>query len=300
MSAAAPRVAILVACHDDGATIHETIESLRGEAATELVVVDDGSTDPQTQKALDRIAHDGVRVVHQTNAGPSAAWMTGLRATSARYVMPFSSDDVLINGGTALLADALDSNPEAVVAWGDLETFGLAAAYRPSVPVLCPWLVTFTNCMPPYSLFRRDALDEIGGWQVITASEDWDLWMRMAARGMVGVHVAHPVYLYRRGPGGRFRRRGRRYEPFYAELRERNADLFISRARNRRTSPAPLTLKVLLPIVDRLPAVPRLKKMQLSEALTLLFWSAGPRRTARIVTQGVLFRVRVVASSHRR
>ena len=42
------RVAVLVACHDDGATIRETIDSLRAEPDTELVVVDDGSTDGPT------------------------------------------------------------------------------------------------------------------------------------------------------------------------------------------------------------------------------------------------------------
>jgi glycosyltransferase involved in cell wall biosynthesis len=294
MNADSPRVAILVACHNDGATLPETIDSLRSEERTELVVVDDGSTDEGTLDVLAVVERSGVPVLRQANAGPSAAWMTGLRATIAPYVMPFSSDDILITGGTALLADALDSNPDAVVAWGDVETFGLATAYRPSAPVLCPWLVTFANCMPPYSVFRRDALLEIGGWQVTTASEDWDLWMRMAAQGRVGVHVPHPVYLYRRGRGGRFRRRGRRYEPFYEELRARNAGLFSSRARNRRASPAPRVLKVLVPIIDRLPTVSRLQKMQLSEAMTLLFWSAGVRRTARIVGQGLLFRARLL------
>jgi hypothetical protein len=107
------------------------------------------------------------------------------------------------------------------------------------------------------------------------------------------VHVPRPVYLYRRGAGGRFRRRGRKYEPFYEELRERNAELFAARAGNRRVSPAPKALKFLQPVVDGLPLIPRLKKMQVSEALTLLFWSGGPRRTAQIVLEGVRFRIRL-------
>jgi glycosyltransferase involved in cell wall biosynthesis len=288
------RVAVLVACFNDGATLQETIDSLRGEAGIEFVVVDDGSTDPETRAALERVEREGVRVLRQENAGPSAAWMTGLAATSAPYVMPFSSDDVLLQGGTALLADALDSNPEASVAWGDMKTFGLATTYRPSAPALDPWLVTYMHCIPAYSLFRRDALIESGGWQTIAASEDWDLWMRLAAQGRTGVHVPQPIYLYRRGAGGRFRRRGNRYEPFYDELRERNADLFAARATNRRVSPAPRALKILQPAVDGLPWVPRLKKMQLSEAMTLLFWSGGPRRTAQIVLEGVRFRVRLL------
>lgn len=288
------RVALLVACHNDGATIGETIDSLRAEPDAELVVVDDGSTDPSTHERLAALEHEGIRVLYQQNQGPSAAWMKGLAATTAPYVMPFSSDDVLLRGTTGPLADALDADPAAGFAWGDIQTFGLASAYRPSVPVLCPWLVTFTNCIPAYSLFRRSLLVEVGGWETIAASEDWDLWMRLAALGYEGRHVPGPVYGYRRGAGGRFRRRGSRYEPFYAELQERNAQLFETRATNRAASSAPAVLKALIPLVDRLPGMPRLKKMQLSEALTLLFWSGGIRRTARIVAQGVVFRLRLL------
>lgn len=294
------RVAVLVACHDDGATFAEAIDSLCTEMDIELVVVDDGSTDQATQQALARVEGEGVRVLRKENGGPSSAWMAGLHATTAQYVMPFSSDDVLLSGSTRLLADALDDHPEAGFAWGDIETFGMANAYRPSVPELCPWLVTYTNAMPPYSLFRRTTLLEIGGWADITASEDWDLWMRLAAHGIGGVYVSQPIYRYRRGTGGRFRRRGRRHERFYAELRERNASLFAARAANRRTSPAPAPLKALLPLLDRTPGLSRLKKMQLAEALTLAFWSAGPCQATRITAEGILFRARLLRKAERR
>jgi glycosyltransferase involved in cell wall biosynthesis len=289
------RVALLVACYDDGATIRETIESLRAEPETELVVVDDGSTERATHEALAALKRDGVRVLHQENQGPSAAWMHGLRSTTARYAMPFSSDDVLLSGAVKDLADALDADPQSGFAWGDMETFGLTAAYRPSVPELCPWLVTYTNCIPAYALFRRTTLLEVGGWRRTDAPEDWDLWMRLAALNIRGIYVAQPIFRCRRDGGGRFRRRGSHFEPFYAELQDHNPQLFQNRAANRATSPAPSVLKVLIPVVERLPFVPRLKKIQLSETLTLLFWSAGVSRTAKIVVQGAAFRMRLLS-----
>src|SRR5262249_37945605 len=86
----------------------------------------------------------------------------------------------------------------------------------------------------------------------------------------------------------------KRFEPFYEELRERNGALFEARAENRRNSPAPAVLKVLVPLVDRLPFVTRLLKVQLSDALSLLFWRAGFRRTGAIVLQAFRFRVRLL------
>jgi len=288
------RLAILAACHDDGTTIRETIESLRGERETELVVVDDGSTDPETLAALAELEREGIRVLRQENAGPAAAWMAGLRATAAPYVMPFSSDDLLLPGAAGLLADALDANPEAAAAWGDFQSFGAARADVRTVPELCPWHVTFVNSLSGIAAFRRESLLEAGGWQLRRGIEDWDLWMRLATRGLVGVHVQHAIFRYRRDPGGRFRSRVRIFEGFYEQLRERNAELFARRPETRRSSPAPRALKVLFPLVDRLPFVSRLVKVQLCDALTLLFWSAGLRRTAQIVFQGLLFRARLL------
>jgi glycosyltransferase involved in cell wall biosynthesis len=293
MSADAPRVAILVACHDDGATLPATIDSLRGEERMELVVVDDGSTDPETLGVLDSIARAGVRTLHQENAGPAAAWMAGLRATSAPYVLPFSSDDIVVRGATAWLADALDANHDAAVAWGDMQSFGAANAYIPSAPALCPWHVTYVNSRPAIAAFRREQLLEVGGWQLRRGIEDWDLWMRLAARGLPGIYVPRLTFYYRRDAGGRFRGRVRIFEGFYEQLRARNAELFARRPETRRVSPAPPVLKMLIPAIDRLPFVSRLAKVQLCELVTLLFWSGGLRRTARIVVHGVLFRVRL-------
>ena len=286
-----PRVALLVACHDDGSTIRETIDSLRREADAEIVIVDDGSTDAATLETLTALEDEGLRVLHQENAGPSVAWMRGLATTTARYVMPFSADDLLVPGAMAKLADALDANPAAAAAWGDLESFGAASALVPSAPVLDPWLVTYVNTIPGIAMFRRNLLLEAGGWRLGTGIEDWDLWMRLAGAGYPGVHVPGPLFLYRRDAGGRFRGRVKRFEPFYEELRERNRALFAARAENRRKSPLPASLKLLVPLVDRLPFVSRLLKVQLCDALSLLFWRAGVRRTVAIILQGVRFRV---------
>jgi hypothetical protein len=118
--------------------------------------------------------------------------------------------------------------------------------------------------------------------------------MRLAAHGVRGVYVARPIFLYRRDAGGRFRRLGSHHEPFYAELREQNKGLFEARTANRAASPAPRALKLLIPLVDEFPGMSRLKKIQLAEALTLLFWSGGLRRTLQIVVEGVRFRIRLL------
>ena len=156
----------------------------------ELVIVDDGSSDPATLRLLMELQEAGVSVIHQVNQGQAAAAMTGLRATSTPSVMRFDSDDTLVPGAVAALADALDSTDEAAASWVDVGTNGVTNVRIPSAPALDPWLVTYTNCLPAGgTLFRRTALSDSGGWQLPTGFEDWDLWMALAERGSFGVYA---------------------------------------------------------------------------------------------------------------
>jgi glycosyltransferase involved in cell wall biosynthesis len=289
-----PRVAIVVPCYNDGATLGEAIASIRREPVDlELVVVDDGSTDAATVDVLAQLEQEGVRVIRQANQGQAAAAMTGFEASSAPFVMRFDSDDLLEPGAVGALADALDATPGAAAAWGDVQTFGITTFRIPTVPALDPWLVTYTNCMlGSGALFRRSALAESGGWQLRQGYEDWDVWMSLAEIGYAGVYVPRVIFRYRRDAGGRLAGWLADTEEHYDVLRRRHETLFAMRSANRRRSAAPLALKLAVPVVEALPWVPRLAKIQLCELFTHLFWNGGFRMTATMARQGVALRLR--------
>ena len=248
-------MAVVVPCYNDGATLPAAIASVRLQEPCELVVVDDGSREPETARVLAELQEDGVRLLRQRNAGPAAARMRGVAATSAPYVFPLDADDLLAPGGLAALADALDANPEAAVAWGDVEIFGEERTYWRSVSALDPWWISYANEIPNSSLARRSKLLEVGGWQLRDGWEDWDLWMAFAERGFGGVHVAEKVFCYRVHGSRRQAGSVSRYEEFYGDLRRRHERLFAERASNRRRSCAPLRLRLVFPVIDALPSL---------------------------------------------
>src|SRR3954466_12731725 len=93
MSADRGSVAVVIPCHDDGATLEEAVASvLEQDVAAEIIVVDDGSTDPSTHAALDRVAAAGGRGLRQENGaaapgrggGPAARLRRGWRACAPR------------------------------------------------------------------------------------------------------------------------------------------------------------------------------------------------------------------------
>jgi glycosyltransferase involved in cell wall biosynthesis len=250
------RIAVIVPCFNDGDTVGDTIASVREQEPCELVVVDDGSDDPGTHRKMDELEAEGVHVVRQQNSGVSAARMAGLAATSSRYVYPLDSDDVLFPRSLTKLADALDADPGAAAAWGDTVVFGDGTyQLRKREVSLDPWRITYYNGLPYSSMFRRKAVVEAGGWQLLGDYEDWDLWMALAERGHRGVHVRTRVMRYRIHGARGWANAMSRHEQIEASLRSRHPALFEQRRENWSRSQEPWRLKLTLPVAARLPGL---------------------------------------------
>jgi glycosyltransferase involved in cell wall biosynthesis len=275
MSADPGSVAVVIPCHDDGATVEEAVGSVLAQDVTaEVIVVDDGSTDPSTHAALARIAAAGAHVLHQENRGPGPARMAGLRATRAEYALPLDADDRLMPGALRLLRAELERNPRAVAAWGSARHFGSLDFVQRSLPTLDPWQLTYQNHLPLSALYRRDAVLRAGGWELEGGYEDWDLWLTLAEAGFEGVGIPAVTGGYRVEPGRRIARSSSRHGERCERLRERHPRLYAERARHRRTSPAPRMLKLALPVIDALPLGAQHKRL-LSGAACYLTQGAG-------------------------
>ena len=193
------RAAVVVTCYNDGAFVTDAVASVAEQEPCELVIVDDGSTDPGTLRVLDQLERSGISVIHQENGGLSAARMAGLAATSAPYFHPLDADDRLPPGTLAALADALDSDPSAQAAWGDVQGFGAQTCLVPQAAELDPWRITYLDELPGTTMMRREAIVEVGGWEIASTPdyEDWDFWMKWAEREWRGVHVSRVTLDYR-------------------------------------------------------------------------------------------------------
>jgi glycosyltransferase involved in cell wall biosynthesis len=247
------RVAVVIPCFNDGATLPDALRSVGEQEDCEIVLVDDGSTEPSTLELLRRLLADGVRVIRQENRGLAAARMVGVAATSAPYVQPLDADDLLAPGALSALADALDEHPYAAAAWGDIAFFGEFELVAPAADELDPWTIWYLDEIPTASMVRRTALEKTGGWLFDKAYEDWDFWMTFAEHGLCGVRVPTVVLRYRRNPQRMSAGGLARHGELLHELRERHPQLRRSLHRNWRRSSAPLRMRLLFPAIDWLP-----------------------------------------------
>jgi glycosyltransferase involved in cell wall biosynthesis len=250
----ASRIAVVIPCYNDGRLVVSAVESVQEAEPVELVVVSDGTTDVGTLAALDKLEARGVRVLRQENAGLGPARMAGVGATAGEFVFPLDADDMLLPGALAQLADVLAASPGAGFAWGDFVVVGdddRPVKHVETARTFDRWLITYKDPIPASILFRREALLEVGGWD-LRVHEEWDVMLKFAASRWDGVKLAKPVYL-KRVQYRRLSSAANDVRPeYYRLLRTRHAGLFARRRDLARSSDATFVERLTLPVIERL------------------------------------------------
>jgi glycosyltransferase involved in cell wall biosynthesis len=253
----AARVAVLIPCFNDGGFVVAAAASVCEPEPVEVWVVDDASTERETHEALDRLEDGGCRVVRLgQNGGCGVARNVAMESTDAPYVFPLDADDLAVPGSLTQLADALDADPTAAAAFGDIEELKADRTLVRAAPdELDPFRIAYVNEMPLGSLYRKAVIAPLGGWQdpspQLNGYEDWDLWMRLAENAAKAVHVGGGLisYRYRLHASRMTAETRRRHTLLYEALRERHRALFDALPEHRRRSSVGTIRKALYPYV---------------------------------------------------
>ncbi len=195
-------MSVVIPCFNYGHHLREAVESVLAQSLrdVEIIVVDDGSTDDSREVAQRLIAQHPevqIRLISQENCGsPGHTRNVGVAAARAEYVCCLDADDVLDSGYLAACAAALDSNPNAAIAYGDLQCFGDDDTLtRP--PAWDTRLELDCNFLTVASVFRRRAWEQVGGYDTGVGYEDWDFWIGFIEHGWVGVKATGALWYYR-------------------------------------------------------------------------------------------------------
>jgi glycosyltransferase involved in cell wall biosynthesis len=195
-------VSIVIPCYNHGQFLPETIASIekaRTPRLLEIIVVDDGSTDPQTHAVLEKLQKSGYDVIRQQNRGVSVARNVGIRKARGTYILPVDSDNRIRSFYLADAAALLDSDPSLGIVYGDAEYFGEKSG-RWTVGDFFLSRMVLDNYIDTCALFRRTLWEDLDGYDEgmpFFGREDWDFWLRAAIRGWRFKYVPEIAFDYR-------------------------------------------------------------------------------------------------------
>jgi glycosyltransferase involved in cell wall biosynthesis len=206
----APLVSIIIPCHAasaaQAALLDETLGTVDAQeyASFDVVVVDDGSP-----VGIDGIVgrHRGARVVHRRNGGSAQARNTGIAASHGTMLVFLDADDHLLPRALTAGVAHLDRHPEhgfvvggreEMTFQGDPVPWGVPAA--PATSHLYHTLLGFDwYIIPPSAaMFRREAVEAVGGFRDPWGADDLDFYLRVAHRFEGCCYDAPAVTRYRR------------------------------------------------------------------------------------------------------
>lgn len=220
-------ITVVISCFNYGEFLPDAVRSLQAQegGAPRVVVVDDGSTDPQTQLVLTQL--DGeVQVVRQANQGASRARNTGLRLVDTQYALVLDADDRLAAGALRVLSRALVARPEIGYAYGHIEFFGTRAGVL-TMPPFDPWRLMFRHIVGPTALMRREVIEDTGGFDPnFLHYEDWEIWVHALACGWHGLHLDEPMLQYRQHGSSKFNADRANYREWFRRLRRKHSSLY--------------------------------------------------------------------------
>ena len=193
-----PLVSVVIPCFNQGHFLEDAILSslLACSYPLEIIVVDDGSTDPRSVVLIDELADTyKFTLIRQANAGRARARNTGIARARGNFIQLLDADDLLAPGKINIQVDEFRSDPEIDICISEYEfcdTDGLnRRVMEPSTidrfslskeDFLLHWergLSIPIHC----ALFRRELLEKTN-FRTVTASghEDWILWVELSSR----------------------------------------------------------------------------------------------------------------------
>lgn len=188
-------VSIVITCYNQAPFIADAIESALSQTspASEILVVDDGSTD-HTAQIVGRFP--GVRYIRQPNQGLVAVTRNrGIQETAGTYLVFVDGDDRLLPEHVRTSLNAFQHSPQAAAVYGLFREFGEQEGIVAHTCV--PEDLYRTALQYPSiahvitAMFKRHQLAQAGNFctdPAINGCDDFELFLRLTRRDVVSCH----------------------------------------------------------------------------------------------------------------
>ncbi len=184
------KVAVIIPSWNPGRMLQEALDSVAAQTfpPSQVIVVDDGSTDDSAEEVSARSA---VTLIRQNRSGTAAARNAGIARTDADLVAFLDADDLWPSGSLSARIAALRET-------GADGSFGVVEEFRDPAGLARPIRPRSAARVPGSILVTREALERVGGFDVsLPGGEGVDWVARFDATGLRWTKIAE-VVLHRR------------------------------------------------------------------------------------------------------
>ena len=198
-------VSVVMPVYNDEKYVGEAIESILNQtyADFEFIIIDDASTDRSYQIILDYARQDRrINILrHKKNQGISASRNTGLKFASGEYIAVMDSDDISLPDRLQIEADFLQNN----LNYGVVASTAYEIDKNGKTTQLMDGTIgdinfknfeTTNPIIHGSAMYRKECIEYVGMYYQIDGAEDYDLWIRIAARYKIK-NLTSPLYKYR-------------------------------------------------------------------------------------------------------
>ncbi len=198
-----PTVSVIIPCFNQGAFVDEAIDSVLAQHFddVEIVVVDDGSTDPATRHKLATYQREKTSVIITANQGLAAARNNGIAAATGRYILPLDADDRIAPSYLQEAVAVLDAEPDIGIVYCRARLFG-AVEGDWHLPDYSLEEMLRDNVIFCTALFRRADWELVGGYDpgMRYGWEDYEFWLSLIERGRQVKRLDGRYFFYRVSP----------------------------------------------------------------------------------------------------
>jgi glycosyltransferase involved in cell wall biosynthesis len=199
-----PSVSVIIPVYNGAIEVRRAIDSALGQlnCTAEVIVLNDGSQD-DTASVLAEYGNR-IRAINQQNCGLARTRNNGIAVATGEWVAFLDHDDYWEPEKLTLQLKAAERSGYDVV-YTNAANFGEVARVadlrsEPKAMVegdLLEQLLLDNFIVVSSVMIRRSLMQEISGFDSSLPSvEDWDLWLKLSARGVNFAAVREPVTLY--------------------------------------------------------------------------------------------------------
>jgi glycosyltransferase involved in cell wall biosynthesis len=224
-------ITVVIPCFNHGNFLLESVDCALGQhgGPPKVIVVDDGSTDEETARALDSLPPE-VRLIRQQNAGPAAARNAGFENSTDQLLLMVDADDHLTLDALDTLRPPLEAHPEVGYCYGLMKLIGAWSGVL-RFPDFDPYILLHRSIAgAQLGLVRRACWEDAGGFDpAIAGYEDWDFCLSALENGWRGLQIPQVTHEYRKHERSGEEEHRRRYRQVYRQIRAKHAGLFARR-----------------------------------------------------------------------